>query len=299
MKSPFTVAVVSLLLALPTHAAVVFQADFNGTGSGTGGPSDMVSFGGIGVLNNTNAKLSNVVASISSGTPLIAGGGRYLSLKDQGPSTRTRVVGAEFTPASAANSFDSWYVDASGTLGFDKLNGGFDFLFRTDSSAALDTNAYRFFDVNGGTSAYRFTLSSLSGGLTLVLTEAGVGIARATSSTVNFKANTTYRIAGTLSTDSRGYVTLNLYLAEGERIIDTNSSAYLIASATSRSVLDAGNKISSSFNSVAGISFGLIQNSSDDIKTFDLDSFRLYDDVPATFSSIRKSGDITKGTGGR
>jgi hypothetical protein len=298
MKSPLSAVAVSFLFALNTQAAVVFRADFNGTGAGTGGPSDLVSFGGTGVLNNANAELSNVVASISSGTPLIIGGGSHLRLKDQGPSARTRVVGAEFTPASADNSFDSWYVDASGTLGFDKLNGGFDFLFRTDSSTALDTNAYRFFDANGGTSAYRFTLSSLSGGLTLVLTEASVGIARATSSTVSLKANTTYRIAGTLATNASGYVTLNLYLAEGDKAIDTNSAAYLIASATSRSVLDAGNKISSSFSSAAGINFGLIQNSTDDIKTFDLDSFRIYDSVPATFSSISASGNFASVMGG-
>lgn len=297
MKLPFSI--VLLLLALNAHAGLVFQADFNGTGSSTGGASDMVSFGGTGVLNNENSEQTNAVASISSGTPLTPGGGPYLSLKDKGLSTRTRVTGVVFTPASADNSFDSWYADTSGTLGYDKLNGGFDFLFRTDSSAALDTNTYRFFDVNGGPFAYRFTLSSLADKFTLVLTEANTGIARATASIVSLKANTTYHIAGTVGTDSHGYVTVNLYLAVGDTAIDTRSSTDRVATATSRSVLDAANSIVRSFNSVGGINFGLIQNATDDVKTFDLDSFRIYDAIPATFSSIRKSGSVTPASGGR
>ena len=293
MKSLFSIAAFSLMQVLNAHAALVFQADFNGTGSRTGGANDMVSFGGTGVLNNENTKQSNAVASLSSESPLITGGGPYLTLKDQGSSTRSRVTGVVFTPASAANSFDAWYADTSGTLGHDKLKGGFDFLFRTDSRAALDTNTYRFFDANGGPSAYRFTLSSLTDKFTLVLTEANIGIARATSSAVKLKANTTYRIAGTVDTDPRGYVTVNLYLAEDGTAIETNSNAHRIATATSRSVLDAGNSISGSFNSVAGINFGLIQNSTDDVKTFDLDSFRIYDATPATFSSLGKSSGIS------
>lgn len=298
MKSSLSVAAAALLLALNVHAALVFQADFNGAGMGTGGASDMVSFGGTGDITNANPELSNLVASISSGTPLIAGGGAYLSLDDKGSPSGNRLAGAVFTPASAANSFDSWYADTSGTLGYDKLNGGFDFLFRTDSSAALDTNTYRFFDANGGTSAYRFTLSSMATNkLSLVLTEANTAIARATSSTVSLQPNTTYRIAGTVATNSSGYVTVNLFLAPGDAAIDTSSSTYLIATATSGSVLDAGNSISNSFNSAAGINFGLIQNSTDDIKTFDLDSFRLYDSVPATFSSNPESGGPTPAKG--
>ena len=299
MKSPLCIVAVSLLLVLNASAALVFQADFNGTGAKTGGPGDMVALGGTGVLNNANSDLSNAVASITSAAPLITGGGAYLRLNDYGSSTRARVVGVVFTPASAANSFDSWYANTSGTLGYDKLNGGFDFLFRTDSRAALDANTYRFFDVNGGVSAYRFTLSSLSGGITLVLTEANVALVRATSAALNLKANTPYRIAGTVATNSRGYVTVNLYLAEGDTAIDTSSSTYLMATATSRSVLDAGNKISSSFNSADGINFGLIQNTTDDVKTFDLDSFRIYDAAPAIFNSSRQSGNVTPVVEGR
>lgn len=288
----FAAASLLALSALNTQAALVFQADFNGSGSGTGGASDIVALGGTGAISNTDPGISNVTASIASGTSLSTGGGAFLSLNDQGAQTGARVAGVRFTPTSAANSFDSWYANTSGTLGYDTLNGGFDFLFRTSSSANLLQNTFRFFDMDGGASGYRLALSSnATNNLVFTLNQAGSAFLNASTSagagnSVSLAVNTTYRIAGTISTNASGLVTMKLFLAVGNVTIDTSSSTHLLVSNTSSVALDAGNSISSSFNSTAGFNFGQILNSDADTKTLDLDSFRIYDAVPASFASV-------------
>jgi len=297
-------AAVSLLAltALSVNAAVVFQADFSGSGGGTGGAADIVALGGTGVISNTNSSLSNVTASVDSTVPLVAGGGSYLRLNDQGVQSSARAAGVTVTPASAASSFDSWYANTSGTTGFDTLNGGFDFLFRTTSSADLDKDTLRFFDVGVTGVPYRLALSSTLGDkLSLALNQNGTNIARATSAVVNLSANTTYRIAGTLSTSAGGLVTVNLYLAAGDTVIDTTSTTHRIATSTSSVVLDAGNSISSSFGTAGGFTLGMTSNIDADTKTLDLDSFRIYNAVPATFdgiSSIPEPGSFALVLGG-
>jgi hypothetical protein len=296
----------ALLVTLNVHAAVVFQADFNGTDSGTGGVSDMVTSGGTGAITNANPEISLVVASVASGTALAAGSGSYLSLNDSGAQTGTRAAGVAFAPTSAANSFDSWYSDTSGAVGYDTLNGGFDFLFRTSSSAALASNTFRFFDVNGGSSGYRIALSSnATNNLVFTLNQGGVSFVSASTSagagnSVNLAANTTYRIAGTVSTNASGFVTLNLYLAAGDVAIDTSSSTHLLVSATSSVKADASGSISSSFGSAAGFNFGAVNNPDSDVKVLDIDAFRIYNSVPATFtpSSIPEPGSFALVVGG-
>lgn len=271
------------LSALNASAALVFQADFNGA-------NDIVTLGGTGVITNTDPHLSNVTAAITSGTPLSVGSGSFLRLNDQGAQSGSRVAGVRFTPTGSANSFDSWYANTSGTLGFDTLNGGFDFLFRTSSSANLLQNTFRFFDMDGGSSGYRLALSSnATNNLVFTLNQGGTSFLNASTSagagnSVSIAANTTYRIAGTISTNASGLVTMKLFLAVGDVAIDTNSSTHLLVSNTSTVALDASNSISSSFGSAAGFNFGQLLNNDADVKTLDLDNFRVYDSVPATFT---------------
>ncbi|MET0263207.1 MAG: PEP-CTERM sorting domain-containing protein [Rariglobus sp.] len=280
-------AALIVLCALNARASLVFQADFNSE-------SNVVTTGGTGVVINANPAQSNVDVSFSSATPLAAGAGGYLRLTDNGArSTGNRPAGVRFTPTAAANSFDSWYANTStATPGsFDTLNGGFDFLFRTSSSANLLQNTFRFFDVDGGTSGYRLALSSnATNNLVFTLNQGGSSFLSAATNavdgnSVSLAANTTYRIAGTISTDANGFVTMKLFLAAGDVAIDTNSSTHLLASKTSTVVLDATNSISSSFGSAAGFNFGLIDNLDPDLKTLDLDSFRIYNSLPASFPS--------------
>ncbi len=283
-------ALSSVLFAVGAQAALVFQADFNGAGSGTGGAADIVTFGGTGVITNLDPQISNATASITSGTSLADGSGSFLRINDQGIQSATRAAGVRFTPNSAANSFESWYSNTSGTLGYDTLNGGFDFLFRSTGTSFGATNTYRFLDLNAlGSTGFRLALfSSSTDRLTLALIQnGGAGdIARANSAAISFTANTTYRIAATVFTNSSGIVTVNLYMAEGDTAIDTSSATHRIATATSSGALDAGNSISSSFSSVDGFNFGLLQNSVNDTKTLDLDSFRIYNAVPASFEAV-------------
>ena len=72
------------LFAVNAHAAIVFQADFNGSGSGTGGANDIVTSGGTGVELNVNPAQSNVDVVFSSANPLAPGAGGYLRLSDNG-----------------------------------------------------------------------------------------------------------------------------------------------------------------------------------------------------------------------
>jgi len=308
MKNAFTpccrIASASLiaLATLNASATLVFQADFNGPGAGTGGVSDIVALGGTGVLANVAPKISNMVVSVSSLTALGTGTGSYLSLNDQGAQSGTRAAGVEFKPASAANSFDSWYADTSATLGYDKLNGGFDFLFRTSGGKALIKDTVRFVDVGVSGVPYRLALSSTDGDkLSLSLNQNGTNIARATSAAVSLSANITYRIAGTVSTNTSGFVTVNLYLAKANAAIDTSSPAQRIATSTSVVKLDAGNGISGAFGTAGGFSFGMMSNVDADTKTLDLDSFRIYAAVPASFdaNSIPEPGTLARGAGGR
>jgi hypothetical protein len=290
------------LAALNASAALVFQADFNGPGAGTGGVSDIVALGGTGALTNIAPNISNIVVSVSSLTALGAGTGSYLSLNDQAAQSGTRVAGVEFKPEGAANSFDSWYADTSATLGHDTLNGGFDFLFRTSSGEPLVKDTVRFVDVGASGVPYRLALSSTDGDkLSLAINQSGINIARATSAAVKLSAGTTYRIAGTVSTNASGFVTVNLYLAKGNAAIDTGSPLRRIATSTSSVKLDAGNSISGAFGTAGGFYFGMMSNVDADTKTLDLDSFRIYDAVPASFDadSIPKPGSMDRGAGER
>jgi hypothetical protein len=292
--SSFLVA--SSVLALSAHAAVVFQADFNGTGSSTGGVSDMVTLGGTGVINNPRIDQSLITVSNPLTSPLGAGTGAYLHFDDTGTQTASRFAGVTFTPTNKDSSFDSWYGNTSGTVGYDTLNGGFDFLFRTSSNANLGGNTLRLLDLNGGAAGYRLVLtSSATDKLQLQLLQNGTILATADSGhdSVNLSANITYRIGATVTTDNSGKVTLKLFKASGDTSIDTSSADHLIASSTTTSALDGNDSISSSFNSAAGFNFGLQSNSDDDIKTVDLDSFRIYDSAPTTFSSIPEPGTFS------
>lgn len=283
-----------LALGLPlfvpdiAFAAVVFQADFNGSGSGTGGAADIVTFGGTGELWNVNPAHSNVDVSFTSGAPLIAGSGGYMSLNDKGQfDTNNRGAGVTFKPASAENSFDSWYADTSSTLGYDTINGGFNFLFRTNSDANLGTNALRFFDANGGSSGYRLILTSTqTDRINFQLFQGGTLVANAGFGEVNLVAGVTYHVAGTISTDNIGRATVNLYLAPGGTAIDTTSTTHLIASTTTTNPLDAGDALSGAFGSASSFSFGHLQNSAEDIKVLDVDAFRIYNAIPDTFTPL-------------
>jgi hypothetical protein len=287
---PLFVALSSLLVWSSTsQAALVFQADFNGSGSGTGGVSDIVQAGGSGVIYSQSG--SNATSSVSSTSPLSGGSGGYLSIGDAGVNTTNGTgAGVTFSPASVGNSFDSWLTQNGVSAGVDSLTGGFDFFFRMDSmSGTWNSNSLRFLDISGGTNGLRLVLNNNSTNrLQLELinvsnSSLNVTANNPSSSPIAFTEGTLYHVAGTVATNSStGRVTLSLYLAEGNTAIDTSSSTYRIGQATSSGSYD----VTQAFNSVNGFNFGLVNNNVSDIKSMGIDSFRIYDSVPATFSTL-------------
>jgi len=280
-----------LFLAVNAPAALVFQADFNGSGTGTGGANDIVTLGGTGQLYS-HAQ-SNVEVSISSANPLAGGLGGYLSLNDMGKEqSGGRAAGVILKPTGVGSSLDSWYTDG-GTETFDTLNGGFDFFFRTNNEA-VTPNSFRFLDENGGEGGLRLILNShTDGSFQLNLN----GVIGATSSVIPWQADTTYHMAVTFSTNGTGHVTASLFLATGNTAIDTSSATHRILMATSANPLDTPeiNAISKAFGSADadGFLFGHKNNSVDDVKVFDIDVLRIHDSVPATFAAVPEPGSVT------
>jgi len=287
LRLPLFVVLCSLLIWSSTSkAALVFQADFNGSGSGTGGSSDIVQTGGTGALYSQAG--SNATASASSASPLSGGSGGYLSIADVGAGSGG--AGVTFSPTSAGNSFDSWLTQNGVSAGVDSLTGGFDFFFRMDSmSGTWNSNSLRFLDFSGGANGLRLVLNNNSvDRLQLELINVSSSSLNVTannpsSSPISFTEGTLYHVAGTVTTNSStGRVTLSLYLAEGNTAIDTSSSTHRIGQGTSSGSYD----VTHAFNSANGFNFGLVSNSMSDAKSLGIDSFRIYDSVPATFSTL-------------
>src|SRR5580692_7704238 len=115
----------SLLLAIisglvfasaTASASVIFEADFNGTNGGTGGPHDMVTVGGTGAII---ADGTNVSSYVTDANPFAPGAGNYLEVAKLTTSGGGLYSPALFTFASNANSWDGW----QGPNVLDTVNG--------------------------------------------------------------------------------------------------------------------------------------------------------------------------------
>lgn len=275
--------------------AVVLQADFTGTGTGTG-VGHLVSLGATGSLISNAG--SSVTSSQVATAPFVSpDSGGCLRLVDAGLGIATS-AGVHLKPLSSANSPDSWYTDG-GTSTFDTVNGAFDFYFRSSiASTSWDGSgvAFRPLDISGGNGGLRMIINSTTPNnlqMELKAVNAGGAIVMdlfTVKNGVNFAANTVYHMAGTVSTDAAGKVSIKLFAARGNVDIDTNSNAYLIASANSASAMDtaASNAINHAFNSAtaAGFDFGKMRNTDALAQTQEFDDFRIYNSVPATFDSL-------------
>jgi len=127
ISSNATLTVTSNLLGL------IFQADFNGASSGTGGSNDIVTFGGTGVLS---ANIANVTGAITNANPLGSAGSNYLSATYTLGNASTAYP-AQFTFASAANSFMAFQgsdiINGNGGTNT-QLHGAFDVFMRLDNT---------------------------------------------------------------------------------------------------------------------------------------------------------------------
>ncbi|MEI8195254.1 MAG: glycosyl hydrolase family 28-related protein, partial [Phycisphaerae bacterium] len=261
-------------------SAVVFEADFNGIGTGTGA-GNLVSIGGTGTL----ITVGNVTAGQSTGSPFInPDSGGYLHLADTGSGSGS--AGANLLPQAAANSPDVWYTNG-GSATFDTLNGAFDFFFRsTLASASWDSSgtAFRPLDISGGNNGLRLILNAPAANKLqlelLAYNASGTSVLdlKASNASANLAANTLYHMAGTLTTDASGKVTIKLFVAPGNSDIDPTSSTYLLASASSAAALDAAasNVITHAFNSAGGFIFGKTNNTDTLTQNQDFDTFRIF-----------------------
>lgn len=300
-------AVCGGLSAAGASGAVVFQADFKGAGGGSGGVSDIATAGGSGSLITSRDYTSTVVTDAAQSM----GSGGFLRVSSgstaYGDNT-TLNSGAAMTPTSRQNSFDSWIKTgtASGGAAYVGLNGAVDFFYR--SSMALDSktvgnNEIRVIDTSwGGSSStpLRLILNSNNANRMLlnliVNTPDGAGADYdsyvASSSTLTLAANTVYHFAITATTDvTTGFVTIKLFVAQGNTEIDTDSTSAIATLSMSKLIDPAVTKNASFFetaNTNGQFRFGKLRSgtTNETNQTFDFDSLRLYDSAPANFAAM-------------
>lgn len=291
-----TLILSAIMTVSPADATIVLQADFNGEGNGTGGANDIMTLGGTAELNAVNAGLS---AAVETAAPLGYQTGGYLETKlNNDNDWGTNEAVAEISPSSSASSWASIY-DKNGT-GERLINGGFDFLFRSDKDIAgadhlrvLDTPSL----TSSGGGFIRLDSTDTSD---LVLTVRGdsnsidVGgtptyIVHATAQNeFNIAADTVYRIAASFETDTgTGETTMRLFAAEGdeEDIDNSASSPDLLASTTFNLVEDLW---SSEDGFATGLfDFGILAGTGNagSPKTQQFDQLRLYNEAPSVFAS--------------
>ncbi|WP_269522746.1 hypothetical protein [Coraliomargarita parva] len=263
--------VASAAIAHTASADLVFQADFNGTGGGTGGASDIATYGGTGSIYDTAAD-DDISASVSGGKLVITDGSGYVG----------RPVGVTFDPTSIDNGFNSWFENTSDTLGYDSINGALDFYFKSTENA-LTGNSVRAIDTRiGQDDQFRIVVTTnVTGVLTLQILDyssgTGTVIMAPSYNFYEYQANTLYHVAVTVETGVDGLITGKIFVAEGNTTI-SSSAIPSISGTTAGSVDTTGTVNDNSFR------FGTSDVAVD--RVLELDSFRLYDSVPAEFSAI-------------
>jgi hypothetical protein len=250
-----------LLLASATaNAEVIFQADFNGTGGGTGGTNDMVTVGGTGAIIADGV---NVKSFITNTNPFTPGGGNYLEVQKLTTSGGGLYSPVLFTFAANSNSWDGWQgpnvLDAtSGSGECIGLHGAQDVFFRvntnSDSVNAGGVNnlfcirtieqyswsdggnglSLRLNGQNNGSMVFQIQNAGNNGGIVPdaivnVTTSGGNIDPEPLYDIINmnftdhgnlFTNGLVYHVAFSLNTDTNGLTTVALYVKQGTGAID-------------------------------------------------------------------------------
>ena len=268
----------------------IFEADFNASGTGTGGAGNMVTTGGSGVLVN-NATISN---SVIGTTPFVASSGNYLNTAATSTSGSS-INMVTFTPTNTASS---WGAFSQGTVNSGSnvnLNGAFDMFIRPNSADTTSQFWFRPVDVANGSTGLRIILngalysSNASMQLLIIGPTASIGTDGITYGTTQVSTTPAYKltngtihhIAFSLSTDSTGKVTGKLFGAQGVGPIDTSSSAALLGTMTFY-VKAAVVTASPAFSSGAWTMY----NRETTASNYDCDTVRMFSAVPGTFSGL-------------
>lgn len=132
----FLAAIASIAFACvpTTNAAIIFQADFNGPGAGTGGSNNVVSIGGTGHLL-TGSAMNVAVTNLNPFTSL---SGNHLNFN---AVTFPNTSGSNGSPvtflfSTISNSFRAWQGPniAAADMNCVNLRGAFDCFFRKNSN---------------------------------------------------------------------------------------------------------------------------------------------------------------------
>jgi hypothetical protein len=306
----------------PPQPGVIFEADFNGPGGGTGGSNDMVTFGGTGAIVADGV---NVVSFITNANPFIPGGGNYLEVQRLTASGGGGYSSVLFTFASDTNSWMGWQgADILGSNGnYDiVLHAAYDVFFRVNSSNTTnDMSSFRPLDLDsgngwsGGGNGLKLILNGQNGGwLQLQIANKGfilgttpAAIVNFTSSsgaasydpnwdTINMGINTSaplangqvYHLAFSLVTDTNnGLTTAKLYLRQGAGALDPTLDLMRSASFNllSSNLLNWSQLPTGQAFTNVPWSFG-VGWAADGPFVTDYASTRLYNSVPATFTAL-------------
>ena len=293
--------------ALPNlQAGLILQADFNGTGTGTGGVNDLVTSGGTGALNSYNGAVTSVPSAPTLGQ------GSFLNVNGTAIGTNNgNLGGVTITPASSANSFAALNTVSSGTV---KLHGAVDFFFRPDAIAGgnfniidvggpssggrirliltLSPTMTRFNLSSGGAGTEGFLTGTSSSGTSSYTTPTAGLFADATGTNGALVAGTTYHYGFTLSTDAGDVSTMSLYRRSDTLAIDTTSIVDRVA--TQNFKINGANVTVGLTGGNFDFNLGGNSNSADAKGRINSgDKLSLYDAVPTSFSSIPEPGTVS------
>jgi len=304
-------------IPLPAPSPLMFEADFDGVGGGTGGATNLITFGGKGVLIANG----NIAARITNTNPFTAGGDNYLNVRRLTASGGGVYIPATFTFASNTNSWTAWQgtnipnpnPSGNGTYSnFTALHAAFDCFFRINSAVGgtNDDESFRPVDgitwSGGGADGLQLNLNGLANG-SLVFSIAAVhtnmnppaivnlaqgpGVASdmkfgdwVSLSGGNIVQGQTYHVGFTLNTDANGLTTAALFVAPGTEPINTAINQ-AVSYATFN--LDAASVGIAFTNQAWNFGVGWGDNG---IFNIDYSTTRLYDGVPGVFAGLGQTG---------
>jgi len=274
-----------------SNPETVLQADFNGSGSGTGGQNDIVTLGGTATLVDAgNYSDASVLDALPFRTLGMNSSGGYLNVL----TTNNVVTGiygrTTITPASPASSLNSMTVFTNGHV---MLRGGLDFFFRNERDIEQSAEFRPIDTDNRGNDGLRLVLyNSYATKLRLEIISSGNGLYEggeggalkssfAYDIPAHIASHTIYHVGISFDSTDDGTVTASVWLKEGTGPINLRQD-FPIGSLTfgiNEAVVTDG-FTSGSFN------FGKLSMQGEIPSTQDYDCLRIYNDTPVVFGEL-------------
>ncbi len=292
-------------IAAGVHAAIIFQADFDGAGETTG-PGNIVQIGGTGAFPNGSPGVTNTIESTVTGTlPFSAASGSYAKSAVTGGDT-----GASKTIVTFAPTASGAFSKLAGTFVLNgrtylKLNGAFDVFVRPNSVAADTTEWFRPIDVDarssnaglrlifnglGGSSVGNLQLQLASNAAVFNATDPTFATGNVTSRALNTSglsvvAGSTYHLAFTFSTNTAtGLITMRVFGVVGTGPINTATATNQIGVMTFYA-----NGATITANALSSGQWSVTERDAPTpwpATSVYYDALRVYDSVPATLEAL-------------